>query len=84
MGHAYLDCNCGGVLIVFDRLFGSLVEEHDDIAIRYGLTTPLVSYNPLRIALHERLNLGRELQRARSFAAFARTLLGPPRSRASG
>jgi sterol desaturase/sphingolipid hydroxylase (fatty acid hydroxylase superfamily) len=60
----YLDCNYGGVLIVFDRLFGSFVEERDGVVIRYGLTTPLVSYNPLRIALHEWVNLARELARA--------------------
>jgi sterol desaturase/sphingolipid hydroxylase (fatty acid hydroxylase superfamily) len=80
----YVDCNYGGVLIVFDRLFGTLVEERDDIAIRYGLATPLVSYNPVRIALHEWTNLGRELVRTRSVSAIVRTLIGPPRGRASG
>jgi sterol desaturase/sphingolipid hydroxylase (fatty acid hydroxylase superfamily) len=79
----YLDCNYGGVLIVFDRMFGSFVEERDDIVIRYGLTTPLISYNPLHIALHEWINLGRELVRTRSVTAVGRTLLCPPRGRAS-
>jgi sterol desaturase/sphingolipid hydroxylase (fatty acid hydroxylase superfamily) len=80
----YLDCNYGGVLIVFDRLFGTFVEERDDIAIRYGLTTPLVSYNPVRIALHEWAALARDVWRARSVMAFARAVLGPPAGRASG
>lgn len=78
----YLDCNYGGVLIVFDRLFGTFVEERDDIVIRYGLTTPLVSYNPLKIALHEWVNLGRDLLAARSPRAVFATLLGPPRASA--
>jgi sterol desaturase/sphingolipid hydroxylase (fatty acid hydroxylase superfamily) len=74
----YLDCNYGGVLIVFDRLFGTFVEERDDIAIRYGLTQPLHSYNPLRIALHEWIHLGSDLWRAPTWKERLCMLLGPP------
>jgi sterol desaturase/sphingolipid hydroxylase (fatty acid hydroxylase superfamily) len=77
----YLDCNYGGVLIVFDRLFGSFVEERSDLPLRYGLTTPLHSYNPLRIAFHEWLNLGRDLLQARSGRDIARALFAPPAER---
>jgi sterol desaturase/sphingolipid hydroxylase (fatty acid hydroxylase superfamily) len=74
----YLDCNYGGVLIVFDRLFGSFVQERDDITIRYGLTEPLLSHNPLRIALHGWLAFGRALWQARGWRARARVVFGPP------
>jgi sterol desaturase/sphingolipid hydroxylase (fatty acid hydroxylase superfamily) len=74
----YLDCNYGGVLIVFDRLFGTFVAERDDIAPRYGLTTPLHSYNPVRIALHEWVRLGRDVMAARGWKARLATVLGPP------
>jgi sterol desaturase/sphingolipid hydroxylase (fatty acid hydroxylase superfamily) len=74
----YLDCNYGGVLIVFDRLFGSFVEERDGIAIRYGLTTPLASNNPVVIALHEWRRLARDLASARSPRAGLAALLGAP------
>ena len=74
----YLDCNYGGVLIVFDRLFGSFVAERDDIAPRYGLTTPLHSHNPVTIALHEWRHLGRDLLSVRGPAALGRVLFGPP------
>lgn len=77
----YLDCNYGGVLIVFDRLFGTFVEERGDLPPRYGLTTPLTTYNPLKIALHGWIALGRDLLRVRSPAALLRTLFGPPPSR---
>jgi sterol desaturase/sphingolipid hydroxylase (fatty acid hydroxylase superfamily) len=77
----YLDCNYGGVLIVFDRLFGSFVEERADVPVRYGLTTPLVTYNPLRIAMHEWMNLARDLRRARSLRDVARALFAPPGER---
>jgi sterol desaturase/sphingolipid hydroxylase (fatty acid hydroxylase superfamily) len=79
----YLDCNYGGVLIVFDRLFGTFVRERDDVVIRYGLTRPLTTHNPLRIALHEWLNLLRDLALARGWQARLQTLFGPPASRVS-
>jgi sterol desaturase/sphingolipid hydroxylase (fatty acid hydroxylase superfamily) len=74
----YLDCNYGGVLIIFDRLFGTCVDERDDIAIRYGLTTPLLSHNPLRIAFHGWQALARDLWRARGWRQRGRVLWGPP------
>jgi sterol desaturase/sphingolipid hydroxylase (fatty acid hydroxylase superfamily) len=74
----YLDCNYGGVLIVFDRLFGTFVDLRDDVPPRYGLTTPLLSHNPLRIALHEWLALAQDLRAARGVGARVRVLFGPP------
>jgi sterol desaturase/sphingolipid hydroxylase (fatty acid hydroxylase superfamily) len=74
----YLDCNYGGVLIVFDRLFGSFVEEKASVPVRYGLTEPLHSHNPLRIALNEWLKLARELRGVRSLRAGLRLVFGPP------
>ncbi|KLN52580.1 sterol desaturase family protein [Variovorax paradoxus] len=74
----YLDRNYGGVLIVFDRLFGTFVQERADVPIRYGLTTPLRTHNPLRIAFHEWGRLGRDLWRAKGWGARISILLGPP------
>jgi sterol desaturase/sphingolipid hydroxylase (fatty acid hydroxylase superfamily) len=74
----YLDCNYGSALIVFDRLFGSFVEERADIAIRYGLVHPVTSHNPLRIAFHEWLALGRAVAAARGLGARLGVLFGPP------
>ena len=75
----YLDCNYGGVLIVFDRLFGTFVAERADEPPRYGLTTPLNTHNPLRIELHEWLALGRDLMAARGWRESLWVLFGPPR-----
>jgi hypothetical protein len=77
----YLDCNYGGVLMVFDRLFGTYVEERADLPPRYGLTTPLLTNNPLRIAFHEWINLARDLRDARSALDICRALLLPPGAR---
>jgi sterol desaturase/sphingolipid hydroxylase (fatty acid hydroxylase superfamily) len=74
----YLDRNFGGVLIVFDRLFGTFAEERRGIRIRYGLVHPIGSLNPLRIDLHEWIALGRDAARARSWPALWRALFGRP------
>ena len=77
----YLDCNYGGVLIVFDRLFGTQVTEREDIAPRYGLTTPVRSYNPFVIALHEWRQLANDLRAARRLSDVTRALFAPPAAR---
>jgi sterol desaturase/sphingolipid hydroxylase (fatty acid hydroxylase superfamily) len=47
----YLDKNYGGILIVWDKLFGTF--EPEVRRIKYGLTKNIATYNPLRIAYHE-------------------------------
>ena len=47
----YLDRNHGGILIVWDRLFGTF--QREDERVRYGLTTNIESFNPMVIATHE-------------------------------
>jgi sterol desaturase/sphingolipid hydroxylase (fatty acid hydroxylase superfamily) len=43
----YLDRNYGGILIIFDRLFGTFAEERAGEPCRYGLVRPVNSINPL-------------------------------------
>jgi len=74
----YLDCNYGSSLIVFDRLFGTFVALRPDIEIRYGLTTPVLSHNPIRIAFNEWLAMGRDCLAARGTRARLKVLFGPP------
>ena len=75
----YLDTNFGGVFIVFDRLFGTLARERTGITLRYGLTQPIHSYNPVRVGLHEWRAIGRDLRAARSVRGFIAAAFGPPR-----
>lgn len=42
----YIDANYGGVFIIWDRLFGSFIEEDANKVIIYGTKTPLRSWNP--------------------------------------
>ena len=80
----YIDANYGGVLIVFDRLFGTFVAERVDLPCHYGLTKPLISHNPIRIAFHEWLNLFNDLRGSRSWREGIGYLFGPPGWRPDG
>ena len=49
----YLDRNHGGILIVWDRLFGTHEREDPAEPVVYGLTTNIATFNPARVASHE-------------------------------
>jgi len=74
----YLDRNHGGVLIVWDRLFGTFSAESEHERVRYGITSDLTTYNPLRIAIHELVAIGRDLRRASSLKEGLCYLFAPP------
>ena len=46
----YLDANYGGVLVIFDLMFGTYIPERSDITPSYGWVRPITSNSPLRIA----------------------------------
>jgi sterol desaturase/sphingolipid hydroxylase (fatty acid hydroxylase superfamily) len=79
----YLDRNYGGVLIVFDRLFGSFMAEQPGVVIRYGLTEPVATYNPLRIGLREWFAIVRDVREAKSLKAAFGAAFGPPLAHAA-
>jgi sterol desaturase/sphingolipid hydroxylase (fatty acid hydroxylase superfamily) len=63
--HQYLDKNYGGILIVWDRLFGTWAPERE--RVRYGLTTNLETFNPLHVAFHEYVAMWRDLRATRGW-----------------
>jgi sterol desaturase/sphingolipid hydroxylase (fatty acid hydroxylase superfamily) len=73
---AYLDRNYGGILIIWDRLFGTFVVETE--APRYGIVRNVMTFNPLWVAAHEWLAMARDVLHARSAGAVVTALLGPP------
>jgi sterol desaturase/sphingolipid hydroxylase (fatty acid hydroxylase superfamily) len=47
----YIDKNFAAVFMFWDKLFGTFEEEAEPV--RFGLTKPFKSYNPIKIAFHE-------------------------------
>ena len=74
----YLDRNYGGILIVWDRLFGTFIEEYDTEACVYGTRSPLRSWNPLWANLQVYRELALDSWRAASWGDKLRVWLKPP------
>jgi sterol desaturase/sphingolipid hydroxylase (fatty acid hydroxylase superfamily) len=64
----YLDKNYGGILIVWDRLFGSFIEEDEHEPCVYGTRGPLRSWNPLWANLHNYVDMALDTWRAQRWA----------------
>ena len=63
----YLDKNYGGILIIWDRLFGTYEPEGE--RVRYGLTKNIETHNPVQVAFHEYIALWHDIRRAPGWRA---------------
>jgi sterol desaturase/sphingolipid hydroxylase (fatty acid hydroxylase superfamily) len=74
----YLDKNYGGIWVVWDRLFGSFVEEDPREPIVYGTRSPLRSWNPLWANLEVYAALAFDSWHAQRRADKVRVWFKPP------
>ncbi|WP_042879982.1 sterol desaturase family protein [Cupriavidus necator] len=74
----YLDANYGGVLILFDRLFGTYMEERAEEPCRYGLVKPTTTHNPLVNQFEHWVSLFRDMANAGSVTKAVGYLVMPP------
>ena len=58
----YLDRNYGGILVIWDRMFGTFEGEGE--RVRYGLTKNIRTYNVVRAAFHEYVAMWHDVKRA--------------------
>jgi sterol desaturase/sphingolipid hydroxylase (fatty acid hydroxylase superfamily) len=72
----YLDKNYAGILIIWDRLFGSYADEVEQV--RYGLTHNIDTYNPIKVNFHEFALMVRDVWRAKTWRGRVGYLLQPP------
>jgi len=72
----YLDKNHAGILIIWDRLFGTFQPEEEKPV--YGLTKNVDTHNPVIIAFHEWKNLVTDIKKTGSFKHAFRYLWNPP------
>ncbi|HEY0262805.1 MAG TPA: sterol desaturase family protein [Chitinophagales bacterium] len=74
----YLDRNHAGVLIIWDRMFGTFEEEREDEPVIYGITTNIHTYNLWKIAWHEYKAVFNDVQHAPTFTDKLKYLFMPP------
>ncbi len=74
----YLNMNYGGLLIIFDRFFGTYTAELDELLPQYGWVEPLQTENPIVIQLHPWKNLWKDLCAAKNVKTVFKTMYGPP------
>jgi alkylglycerol monooxygenase len=72
----YIDRNHAGMLIIWDRMFGTYVAEQEEPV--YGITTPLRSWNPVWANLHYWVDLFDKARRAARPADKVRLFLARP------
>ena len=57
----YIDRNHAGILIIWDRLFGTFQREQPDEPVVYGLTKNVESYNLWKVSTHEYRDMFRDV-----------------------
>lgn len=72
----YIDKNYGGVVILFDRLFGTYEPEVE--RVDYGIPRQIHSYNILTLNLHEFIDMWRDVGRSGTLGQRLKHLWMPP------
>jgi sterol desaturase/sphingolipid hydroxylase (fatty acid hydroxylase superfamily) len=76
MDPEYLDKNYGGILIIWDRLFGSFQPEL--FRPHYGLTKPVTTFNIWKLQTHEYAAIARDVRSASHWRDRLGYVFGPP------
>ncbi|MEN8722007.1 MAG: sterol desaturase family protein [Alphaproteobacteria bacterium] len=72
----YIDKNYANFLIIWDRLFGTYQDEVEPV--KYGITAPINTYNPLKIAFGEWFGMISDMIKARRLMDALRYMWMPP------
>ncbi|MFT3856257.1 MAG: sterol desaturase family protein [Aquabacterium sp.] len=74
----YIDRNYGGILIIFDRMFGTFAQEESSQPPDYGAIHRPGSFNPLWLTVHEGLALWQDMKQPGPLWARLGHLWQPP------
>ncbi|MBM2323254.1 MULTISPECIES: sterol desaturase family protein [Marivita] len=70
----YLDKNYGGILMIWDKLFGTF--EREDEKVVYGLTRNIHTNNPIKITFVEFGNIWQDVKKCRTMKDKLRIIFG--------
>jgi hypothetical protein len=74
----YLDANYGGVLIIFDRLFGTYRPERAEEPCVYGLVKPMRTRNVFTMEFSQWMDLYRDMRQSPDLRSALTFLIMPP------
>jgi sterol desaturase/sphingolipid hydroxylase (fatty acid hydroxylase superfamily) len=74
----YLDKNMGMFLIIWDKLFGTFQAEEETDPVKFGLTTNINTYHPVKMIFHEWQNIFSDLKKKCSLKEKFMYVFGPP------
>lgn len=74
----YLYKNYGGILLIFDRIFGTYAPERTELPVRIGLVAPVPSSNLFVIGFYEWICIFRDWKRIPSMRTRLRMLAARP------
>lgn len=79
----YIDKNYAGVLVIWDRLFGTFQPEVAEVPCEYGITEDFESVNPLTITFYEWRRMWHDWRQPAATGAKSKLqiLFGPPKGR---
>lgn len=80
----YIDKNFAGVLIVWDKLFGTFVQERDKEQNQYGIIGHCDTTNPWTISIMQWRIMLKQFKSARRFSEKVRVIFGYPSHRVTG
>ena len=72
----YIDRNYSGILIIWDRMFGTFAEEREPVS--YGITRPLNSVNPFIVFFHGLARLAKQVADVPGLGNKFKVLVKPP------
>lgn len=72
----YLDKNHAGIMIIWDRMFGTFQPEEERPT--YGLTKNVNTFHPVKVAFYEWQNLWKDIRRSKTTGNTFKYLVNPP------
>ncbi|MDQ4141781.1 MAG: sterol desaturase family protein [Bacteroidota bacterium] len=74
----YLDRNHGGILLIWDKLFGTYLDKDEHLETKFGVLHPPHAHNPITLNFHEFKDIWKDVRQARNWRERFWFVFGPP------
>ena len=74
----YLDKNHGGILIIWDRIFGTYQQIIPEVTPKYGILKDPHTYNPVLLNTHEFIGIWKDMKKSSSILNKLKYIFYPP------